>query len=127
MRYADRTLTTVSELVAGLREFATPGHPVWYRGQADAGWKLVPAIGRVLEHLKAELTLIKLFKQNARPHLREYPNTEWEWVFLMQHHRAPTRLLDWSESPLVGLYFALWDQQGTSEKSDAALWFLDPI
>jgi hypothetical protein len=100
---------------------------VWYRGQADASWGLVPAIGRNPDHLKAELTLIKLFRQNARPHLREYPTTDWEWIFLMQHHRSPTRLLDWSESPLAALFFAVWDDELRHEAKDAALWMLDPI
>jgi hypothetical protein len=127
MRHPDRNLSTISELIAGLRDFVTLGQPVWYRGQTSATWKLVPAIGRNPDHVKAELTIIKLFKQNARPHLPDYPKSEWEWVFLMQHHRAPTRLLDWSESPLVGLYFALWDQLGKHDGEDAALWFLDPI
>ena len=127
MRYPDKNLTTMSDLVAGLRECAATGKIVWYRGQADASWALTLAIARNPDHLKAELTIIKLFRQNAQPHLREYPGTDWEWVFLMQHHRAPTRLLDWSESPLLALYFALWDKSSEHEAKDAALWFLDPV
>jgi hypothetical protein len=63
--------------------------------------------------------------QNATPHLQGQPQEEWEWMFLMQHYRAPTRLLDWTESALAALYFAVSKQK--HRKSDGAVWCLDPI
>ena len=77
--------------------------------------------------MTGEAAMIKLFKQQSRPHLDEMPSSEWEWLFLMQHHRPPTRLLDWSQSPLVGVYFALYDKEEHHRNDDAALWFLDPV
>lgn len=44
---------------------------------------------------------------------------------LMQHYGLPTRLLDWSESPLVALYFALSGDEDA--KTDAAVWVLNPM
>lgn len=47
------------------------------------------------------------------------------WLTLMQHYGLPTRLLDWSESPLVALYFALSSDKDA--KTDAAVWVLNPM
>jgi len=43
----------------------------------------------------------------------------------MQHYRLPTRLLDWTESPLAAVYFAVQNQ--ARKRDDAALWCLDPV
>jgi len=60
------------------------------------------------------------------------PNGELEhreWYFLMQHHGAPTRLLDWSEGSLAALYFAIRERGSKGDPNngkDAAVFMLDP-
>lgn len=44
---------------------------------------------------------------------------DWGWLLLARHFGLPTRLLDWSESPLVALYFAI----GVPDR-DGCLWAL---
>lgn len=58
----------------------------------------------------------------------------WDWYFLMQHYRAPTRLLDWIGGALLALYFATKDNSKERElrkkagraACDAAMWVVDP-
>src|SRR5690349_6408517 len=103
MRYKDRTVRSVTEMLGALKQQTKLKQVIWFRGQSRKNWKLIPGLARVKKHLQAESALIKRFMQNATPHIETPPREEWEWMFLMQHHRAATRLLDWSESPLAGL------------------------
>jgi hypothetical protein len=52
---------------------------------------------------------------------------DWEWdcYFLMQHHGVPTRLLDWTDSALIALHFAIRDKL-IPAKSGAVVYALDP-
>jgi hypothetical protein len=104
------------------------GEPqLWYRGMQKSSWALVPKLYRpndaVKELLQKEDEIREEFVRRA-PSLTAYrPENAWEWYFLMQHYTAPTRLLDWTEDPQIGLYFAVKDNEGLQ---DAAVWALDP-
>lgn len=86
-----------------------------FRGQSDAVWELRCHIDRMLgnrqiladKRIWLEKNLLKEFKRRAVPHIRSRPQSDWEWLFIAQHHGLPTRLLDWTSNPLVALFFAV--------------------
>ncbi len=68
------------------------------------------------------MSLIKKFRQNATLLVEKIPESHHDWLFLMRHHRVPSRLLDWTESPLVGMYFAVTEHP----RSNGVVWALFP-
>ena len=54
------------------------------------------------------------------------PEDDFEWYFLMQHHGAPTRLLDWSDGALIALHFAVADFDEQERREQRIVYVLDP-
>ncbi len=128
MRHNDREINSVNDLLTSLRELSAQREVVWFRGHANKDWQLTPSLARNVNHLPKERELIKRFIQLAVPHLTEdTPRNDWEWIFLMQHHRVPTRLLDWTESPLAALWFAVNSSTAADNTRDGAFWCLAPL
>jgi FRG domain-containing protein len=99
---------------------------IWYRGHAVSEWTLCPGMYRPPFNAVSEHRYRHEFHLKALPFLAEAttnPVSDWDWYFLMQHHGVPTRLLDWSESALVALYFAVNPQ---ADDKDGAVWILSP-
>ena len=125
MKYEDSPIDSVGSLIEKLgAHIGNYDGPVWYRGQSDAAWRLEPKLLRT-NPPRSESHLLNRFKQNAALLLPHRPATDFDWLFLMQHYSVATRLLDWSESPLAALYFALYDSNQSSGV-DSALWVLLP-
>ena len=115
-----------------------------FRGQSISNWRLETALERAcLRTVKLpgyppdygplsmlvtpdafERELLLRFQRQAHHYIQNPPNDAdvLDWLGLMQHHGAPTRLLDWTFSPYVALYFAL---EESVPGIDSAVWAID--
>ena len=103
----------------------TPAGHRWWRGHVRRDWRLVPSVLRE-RGPRYEFNVAQRFHAKARTRYANCPpeNDKAGWMFLMQHYGLPTRILDWSESLSVGLYFAVNELEYDNEPG--CLWGLDP-
>ncbi len=105
-----------------------------FRGQSRESWELSPTLERTLGSggwnpgmaKKCEDYSMHVFRSKAHHYLSRdlLPTTKLGWLSLMQHHGVPTRLLDFTESPFIALFFAL-DGISVDQDERCALWALE--
>lgn len=115
-------LVVINEIILNERD------DLWFRGQPSACFELEPNLLRgkreiLPENSEEELwkkytkeihyeipsfkKTLNEFKRKAHGFVEKIPENDFQWMFLMQHYGAPTRLLDWSTNILIALYFAI--------------------
>lgn len=99
----------------------------WFRGEGKLRKRgsLLPSISRAGSTVQREWGLYQRFRQNASAFLPHSSLTAWDWMFYMRHYGIDTRLLDWSESALVALYFAV--EKPDNDNRGGVVWCLDPV
>lgn len=115
-----------------LRIITSTRYTHWaFRGERDARWPLSSALTRYLQNFQVdpeawpeqERRILRIFKRKAHVYLSQppEPDDDFQWLALMQHHGAPTRLIDFTWSPYVAAFFALERATG-----DSVVWAMNP-
>jgi hypothetical protein len=119
-----RPIQSVEDFLKAVRKDSASWHPKeprWFRGEPVVKTALTPTLYRD-GFTAQENALLQMFRARATGFhdavpLREHTD---QWLFLARHAGLPTRLLDWSESALIALYFAL-------KETKPVVWMLNPL
>ena len=117
---------------AFLELIVQPPYSNWaFRGERDERWPLYSSLSRYLMNFRVdkrawpeqEARIIRVFKRKAHQFLDLPPESDddFQWLALMQHHGAPTRLIDFTWSPYVAAFFAL-----ERTLADGVVWAMNP-
>lgn len=118
-----------SDAVVPKEQTKQGGHyrsPYVFRGMSDSEWPLATSLERLKSPavLIVEPALLRSFRKYA-PRGTFARNSEWEALSVAQHNGLPTRLLDWSVSPLIAAHFATAERQYFTK--DGVVWCVDVI
>jgi FRG domain len=115
-----------------LKLVTQPPYSHWaFRGERDERWPLHSSLSRYLQNFGVareawpaqEERILRIFKRKAHQFLPLPPawDDDFQWLALMQHHGAPTRLIDFTWSPYVAAFFAL-----ERTLADGVVWAMNP-
>jgi len=120
-------------LISRQQRFEATSEEWVFRGHRDNRWKLETSFERAVKDFRLEkqnprdleVKLIVEFVRHYHLHTHEappQPGDTLDWLALMRHHGAPSRLLDFTFSFLVAAYFALEDPPPEEPRTNPAVW-----
>lgn len=99
-----------------------------YRGMPDSSYALATSLSRNCKHLQKKLEggILRNFTKYACKEDPSLSDNVWRQMIVGQHHSLPTRLLDWTHSPIIAMHFATTeDDPGDLSKRDCVIWRID--
>lgn len=100
-----------------------------FRGQSE-DFPLLPKLARLYNDARimgdffdTERAMLDEFERQAAIYTN-FSMTQWELMSLAQHHGMATRLLDWTENPLLAMWFSV--VKPAKDKKPAVVWVLNP-
>ncbi|MFH0791331.1 MAG: FRG domain-containing protein [Candidatus Omnitrophota bacterium] len=130
-KYSCPKIVNLPSWDAAKKIFATATDQWIFRGQDDSGHELLPSLYRFkscIGKISLEENLLNLFKTDVVKDYQEVkdcdPQTQFEWLCILQHYGIPTRLLDWTKCPYIASWFALYFSNINSNES-CAIWAIN--
>lgn len=117
------TVGTLSELLHSVEKVRSKTNGEWeklfFRGQGDSRWKLIPSAGRESLSADQEKGLLRAWARHAAGFIDVSSMSRFALLALAQHHGLRTRLLDWTFNPLAAAYFAI--ESGTNDRDASVI------
>ena len=98
-----------------------------YRGISNTDYKMTTSLRRNCKDKSRQLepSILKNYSKYASLDDPNVTNSVWRLMMSGQHHGLPTRLLDFTHSPLIALHFATIADIETMDSHDCVLWQID--